>query len=94
MMHALNKIQEWCNPDNKYRLISINRFAQFLGINQKAVMDLITAKRLDHVVTGGKTFIPLCTKYFSFLGFDSKTDDDSWVEELWSLTPDSGSERP
>lgn len=93
-MHGLNKIQEWSNPENKYRFISVNRFAHFLGINQTAVMDLVNAKRLDHVVIGGKTFIPLCTKYFSFLGFDSKTDEDSWTKELWSLTPESGSERP
>lgn len=70
MVSYTRRFEDWMNPDNKFRFISINSFAQYLGIKQTAVHDLVNSKRIDSVVIDGCTLIPFSFRLSAFLGYN------------------------
>lgn len=81
------RFEDWMNPDKKFRFISINSFAQYLGIKQTAVHDLVDSKRIDSVVIDGHTLIPFSFRFSSFSGYDPDRREGSSGE-----TPTSASD--
>ncbi len=86
MASHLKKLDDWANPDNKYLFFSINNFAKYLGIPQKAIQKLVDSKVLDSLVTEGRTFIPISTQYLSLWSGESRTDCESQIDDFWGLT--------
>ena len=83
MIECLERLNDWMDPEKKFKFISLNNFADFLGIKQTAVMDLVKSKRIDSVVVDGRTWIPLST-YHSLVWSDkSDLDPISPPEVNW-----------
>ena len=89
MTECLEQLNDWIDPENKFKFISINNFAHYLGINQTAVMDLVKSKRINSVVVNGRTWIPLSIYYSHILGYESDSDDRPPSEVNWSSTTDN-----
>ncbi len=76
------RFDEWMNPDRKFRFISINNFAAYLGIKQTAVMDLVRLKRIDSVVIDGITYIPFSSKLVPMWnGEPNDTQIPDWLSD-------------
>jgi hypothetical protein len=86
------RFEDWMNPDKKFRFISINSFAQYLGIKQTAVHDLVDSKRIDSVVIDGSTLIPFSFQLSAFSGYDPDQREGSSGETPTS-TSDEGFKR-
>jgi hypothetical protein len=86
------RFEDWMNPDKKFRFISINSFAQYLGIKQTAVHDLVNSKRIDSVVIDGSTLIPFSFRLSAFSGYDPDQREGSSGETPTS-TSDEGFKR-
>ena len=89
MIECLERLNDWMDPEKKFKFISLNNFADFLGIKQTAVMDLVKSKRIDSVVVDGRTWIPLSTYYSHILGYESDPDDRPPSEVNWSFTTEN-----
>ena len=89
MIECLERLNDWMDPEKKFKFVSVNNFADFLGIKQTAVMDLVKSKRIDSVVVDGRTWIPLSTYYSHILGYESDSDDRPPSEVNWSSTTDN-----
>ena len=85
MATHLRQLDDWANPDKKYLFFSINNFAKYLGIPQKAIQNLVNSKSLDILVIEGRTFIPISTQYLSFWSGESRTDCESQIDDFWGL---------
>ena len=85
MATHLRQLDDWANPDKKYLFFSINNFAKYLGIPQKAIQNLVNSKSLDSLVIEGRTFIPISTQYLSFWSGESRTDCESQIGDFWGL---------
>ena len=85
MATHLRQLDDWANPDKKYLFFSINNFAKYLGIPQKAIQNLVNSKSLDSLVVEGRTFIPISTQYLSFWSGESRTDCESQINDFWDL---------
>ena len=85
MATHLRQLDDWANPDKKYLFFSINNFAKYLGIPQKAIQNLVNSKSLDSLVIEGRTFIPISTQYLSFWSGESRTDCESQIDDFWGL---------
>ena len=86
------RFEDWMNPDKKFRFISINSFAQYLGIKHTAVHDLVNSKRIDSVVIDGSTLIPFSFRLSAFSGYDPDQREGS-SGETPSSTSDEGFKR-
>jgi hypothetical protein len=71
---------------------SINNFAKYLGIPQKAIMNLVSSKLLESVVVEGRTFIPIRTQHLHFWSGQSKEDCESRSDDFWGLTKEEEQE--
>ena len=89
MNECLEQLNDWIDPEKKFKFISINNFAQYLGINQTAVMDLVKSKRINSVVVNGRTWIPLSIYYSHILGYESDSDDRPPSEVNWSFATEN-----
>lgn len=85
MATHLRQLDDWANPDKKYLFFSINNFAKYLGIPQRAIQNLVNSKSLDSLVIEGRTFIPISTQYLSFWSGESRTDCESQIDDFWGL---------
>ena len=85
MASHLKKLDDWANPDKKYLFFSINNFAKYLGIPQKAIQNLVNSKSLDSLVVEGRTFIPISTQYLSFWSGESRMDCESQSDDFWCV---------
>ena len=85
MATHLRQLDDWANPDKKYLFFSINNFAKYLGIPQKAIQNLVNSKSLDSLVVEGRTFIPISTQYLSFWSGESRMDCESQIDDFWGL---------
>ena len=83
MIECLERLNDWMDPEKKFKFISLNNFADFLGIKQTAVMDLVKSKRIDSVVVDGRTWIPLSTYYSHVWSDKSDLDPISPPEVNW-----------
>jgi len=86
------RFEDWMNPDNEFRFISINSFAQYLGIKQTAVHDLVNSKRIDSVVIDGRTLIPFSFRFSTFLGYNPDYREVS-SEEISAKNSEEGFKR-
>lgn len=82
----LKKLDDWSNPENKYLFFSINNYAKYIGIPQKAIMSLVSSKLIDYVVVEGRTFIPIKTRYLLFWSGQSMADCEPEPHVKWGLT--------
>ena len=82
-MAYLKVFDDWMDPEKKFLFISINNFARYLGVPQKAIHNLVSSKHLDSVVTEGRTFIPISTQYLSLWSGESRTDCESQIDDFW-----------
>ena len=85
MATHLKQLDDWANPEKKYLFFSINNFAKYLGIPQKAIQNLVNSKVLDSLVVEGRIFIPISTQYLSFWSGQSKVDCESRSDDFWGL---------
>jgi hypothetical protein len=86
MATHLKRLDDWVDPENKYLFFSINNFALYLGIPQKAIMNLVASKFLESVVVEGRTFIPIRTKHLLLWSGQSKVDCESRLDDYWGFT--------
>jgi hypothetical protein len=80
------RLNDWMDPEKKFRFLSINNFAVYLGIKQTAVMDLVSSKRIDSLTVDGRTWIPLSFRYSALWGYVSEEESLPNSEINWSLT--------
>jgi len=92
MATHLKRLDDWVNPEKKYLFFSINNFAKYLGIPQKAIMNLVSSKLLESVVVEGRTFIPIRTQHLLFWSSQSKEDCESQSDDFWGLTKEEEQE--
>ncbi len=92
MATHLKQLDDWANPDKKYLFFSINNFAKYLGIPQKAIQNLVNSKVLDSLVVEGRTFIPISTQYLSFWSGQSREDCESRSDDFWGLIKEEDQE--
>lgn len=85
MATHLKRLDDWVNPEKKYLFFSINNFAKYLGIPQKAIMNLVSSKLLESVVVEGRTFIPIRTEHLLFWSGQSQEDCESRSDDFWGL---------
>lgn len=90
MTSHLKQVDEWGNPENKYLFLSINNFAKYLGIPQKAIMSLVNSKLLDSLVVEGRTFIPIKTRWLLIWSRQSMADCEPEPNSNWGLTKEEG----
>ncbi len=83
MNECLERLNDWIDPEKKFKFVSIHRFAFYLGIRQAAVEDLVESKRIDSVVVDGRTWIPLSTYYSHIWSDKSDPDHGSPSEVNW-----------
>lgn len=88
----LKQLNDWVDPEKRYLFFSINNFAKYLGIPQKAIMNLVTSKVLNSVVVEGRTFIPISTQYLRFWNGQSRIDCDFESDDLWGLNKEEDKE--
>jgi len=89
MNECLEQLNDWIDPEKKFKFISINNFAHYLGIKQTAVMDLVKSKRINSVVVDGRTWIPLSIYYSHILGYESDPDGRPPSEVNWSFSTEN-----
>ena len=85
-MGRTQRLNDWMDPEKKFRFLSINNFAVYLGIKQTAVMDLVSSKRIDSLTVDGRTWIPLSFRYSALWGYVSEEESLPNSEINWSLT--------
>ena len=85
-MKGFKVLSDWMDPEKKFRFLSINNFAVYLGIKQTAVQDLVNSKRIDYFVIDGRTWIPLSFRYSALWGYVFEEDSLARPEINWSLT--------
>jgi len=64
-MAYLKVFDDWMDPEKKFLFFSINNFARYLGVPQKAIHNLVSSKHLDSVVREGRTFIPGSSQFIT-----------------------------
>lgn len=89
MTNCLERLNDWMDPQKKFKFISENNFADFLGIKQTAVMDLVQSKRIDSVVVDGRTWIPLSLHHSQIWVHESNQDDREPLKVNWSAYEDN-----
>ena len=92
MATHLKRLDDWVNPEKKYLFFSINNFAKYLGVPQKAIMNLVNSKLLDSLVVEGRTFIPIRTQYLHLWSGQSKEDCESRSDDFWGLAKEEEQE--
>jgi hypothetical protein len=80
------RLNDWMDPEKKFRFLSINNFAVYLGIKQTAVMDLVSSKRIDSLTIDGRIWIPLSFRYSALWGYVPEEESLPNSEINWSLT--------
>ena len=89
MNECLEQLNDWIDPEKKFKFISINNFAHYLGINQTAVMDLVKSKRINSIVFGARTWIPISLYHSQIWVYGSNQDDRPPSEVNWSYAADN-----
>ena len=89
MNECLEQLNDWTDPEKKFKFVSSHRFAFYLGIRQAAVEDLVESKRINSIVVNGRTWIPLSIYYSHILGYESDPNDRPPSEVNWSSTTDN-----
>ena len=84
-MKGFKQLNDWMDPEKKFKFLSINNFALYLGIKQTAVQDLVNSNRIDYFVIDGRTWIPLSFRYSALWGYVSEEDSMLTPEINWSL---------
>ena len=84
MNECLEQLNDWIDPKRKFKFISINNFAHYLGIKQTAVMDLVKSKRINSIVFGEQTWIPISLYHSQICVNESNQDDRAPSEVNWS----------
>ncbi len=92
MASCLKRLDDWADPEKKYLFFSINNFAKYLGVPQKAIMNLVNSKLLDSLVVEGRTFIPIRTQYLQLWSGQSKEDCESRSDDFWGLAKEEEQE--
>jgi hypothetical protein len=92
MASSLKRLDDWVDPEKKYLFFSINNFAKYLGVPQKAIMNLVNSKLLDSVVVERRTFIPIRTQYLHHWSGQSKEDCESRSDDFWGSTKEEEQE--
>ena len=85
-MKGFKQLNDWMDPEKKFKFLSINNFALYLGIKQTAVQDLVNSNRIDYFVIDGRTWIPLSFRYSTLWGYVSEEESLPKPEINWSLT--------
>ncbi len=85
-MGRTQRLNDWLDPEKKFRFLSINNFALYLGIKQTAVMDLVNSKRIDSLTVDGRTWIPLSFRYSALWGYASDEENLPNSEINWPAT--------
>jgi hypothetical protein len=86
------RLNDWMDPEKKFRFLSINNFASYLGIKQTAVMDLVNSKRIDSLTVDGRTWIPLSFRYSALWGYASDEESLPNSEINWPATKEEPEE--
>lgn len=89
MNECLEQLNDWIDPEKKFEFISVNNFADYLGIKQTAVMDLVKSKRINSVVVDGRTWIPISLYRSHIWVYGSNQDDMAPSEVNWSFTTEN-----
>ena len=89
MNECLERLNDWIDPEKKFKFVSIHRFAFYLGIRQAAVEDLVESKRINSIVVNGRTWIPLSIFYSHILGYESDPNDRPPSEVNWSFATEN-----
>ena len=89
MNECLEQLNDWIDPEKKFQFISVNNFADYLGIKQTAVMDLVKSKRINSVVVNGRTWIPISLYRSHIWVYGPYQDDRPPSEVNWSSTSDN-----
>jgi hypothetical protein len=89
MNECLEQLNDWIDPEKKFEFISVNNFADYLGIKQTAVMDLVKSKRINSVVVDGRTWIPISLYRSQIWVYGSNQDDRPPSEINWSSPKDN-----
>ena len=89
MNECLEQLNDWIDPEKKFQFISVNNFADYLGIKQTAVMDLVKSKRINSVVVNGRTWIPISLYLSHIWVYGSNQYDTPPSEVNWSSTTDN-----
>lgn len=89
MNECLEQLNDWIDPEKKFKFISINNFAHYLGIKQTAVMDLVESKRINSVVVDGRTWIPISLYNSPIWAYGSNHDDRPPAEVNWRSTTEN-----
>jgi hypothetical protein len=89
MNECLEQLSDWIDPEKKFEFISVNNFADYLGIKQTAVMDLVKSKRINSVVVDGRTWIPISLYRSHIWVYGSNQDDMARSEVNWSFTTEN-----
>ena len=89
MNECLEQLNDWIDPEKKFKFISINNFAHYLGIKQTAVMDLVDSKRINSVVVDGRTWIPISFYRSHIWDYGSNQYVTPPSEVNWSSTTDN-----
>ena len=85
-MGRTQRLNDWLDPEKKFRFLSINNFALYLGIKQTAVMDLVNSKRIDSLTVDGRTWIPLSFRYSALWGYVPQEESSLDSKINWSLS--------
>ena len=86
MNECLEQLNDWIDPEKKFQFISVNNFADYLGIKQTAVMDLVNSKRINSVVVNGRTWIPISLYRSHIWVYGSNQYDRPPSEVNWGST--------
>ena len=89
MNECLEQLNDWIDPEKKFEFISVNNFADYLGIKQTAVMDLVKSKRINSVVVDERTWIPISLYRSQIWVYGSNQDDRPPSEINWSSPKDN-----
>jgi hypothetical protein len=84
MKELLKQLSIWSDPEKKFIFVSDNNFANRLGIKQTAVMDLVKSKRINSIVFGERTWIPISLYHSQIWVNGSNLDDRPPSEINWS----------
>jgi len=84
MKELLKQLSIWSDPEKKFIFVSDNNFANRLGIKQTAVMDLVKSKRINSIVFGEQTWIPISLYHSQICVNESNQDDRAPSEVNWN----------
>jgi hypothetical protein len=89
MKELLKQLSIWSDPEKKFIFVSDTNFANRLGIKQTAVMDLVKSKRINSIVFGERTWIPISLYHSQIWVNESDPYDRPPSEVNWSSTTEN-----